>query len=185
MGMNTTDILNTLYTPRDYDGHGTHTLSTAGGGFVHGAHVFGHLANGTASGGSPGARVVAYKACWVDVTLLSFINCYDTDILGAIDMAIYDGVDVLSISIGIGNQANLSDDITAIAAYHANKNGINVVYSGGNGGPNPSSIMNLAPWIFTVAASTIDRDFQARLELQNGKNFVVCIYIDNFYRINV
>ncbi|CAK7349169.1 unnamed protein product [Dovyalis caffra] len=47
-------------TPRDDDGHGSHTLSTAGGNFVAGANVF-YLGNGTAKGGSPNARVAAYK----------------------------------------------------------------------------------------------------------------------------
>lgn len=34
---------------RDYEGHGSHTLSTAGGNFVAGVSVFG-FGNGTASG---------------------------------------------------------------------------------------------------------------------------------------
>uniref|UniRef100_A0A0D3ESY9 Subtilisin-like protease n=1 Tax=Oryza barthii TaxID=65489 RepID=A0A0D3ESY9_9ORYZ len=67
-----------LYTPRDYIGHGTHTLSTAGGGFV------------------PDAS-----------------------------------------------------------------KGVTVVCSASNSGPQPGSVTNVAPWILTVGASTMDRDFPA------------------------
>ncbi|RHN67469.1 putative cucumisin [Medicago truncatula] len=53
-----------LYNARDVLGHGTPTLSVAGGNFVSGANVFG-LANGTAKGGSPRSHVAAYKVCWL------------------------------------------------------------------------------------------------------------------------
>ncbi|KAI9122705.1 hypothetical protein K1719_006545 [Acacia pycnantha] len=136
--------------------------------------MFGRLANGTASGGSPMARVAAYKVCWPNFffVLSGDIICTDDDILAAFDMAIHDGVHVISASIG-GSVANdYVDDIYAVAAFHAYKNGIHIVFSGGNSGPEPKSIVNIAPWIFTVAASPIDRDFQARVQLQNGKIFV-------------
>ncbi|MED6183586.1 hypothetical protein PIB30_039166 [Stylosanthes scabra] len=53
---------------RDTLGHGTQTLSIAGGNFVRSANVFG-LGNGTAKGGSPKAHVAAYKVCWANIRL--------------------------------------------------------------------------------------------------------------------
>ncbi|XP_059667215.1 subtilisin-like protease SBT5.4 [Cornus florida] len=148
---------------RDFEGHGTHTLSTAGGNFVSGASVFG-LGNGTAKGGSPRARVAAYKVCWPPA---NGSECYDSDILAAFDMAIYDGVDVLSVSVG-GDAGDYFDDGLSIGAFHAVKSGIVVVCSAGNSGPTDGTVTNVAPWIITVGASTLDREFQTYVELRNG-----------------
>ncbi|KAJ3707949.1 hypothetical protein LUZ61_011654 [Rhynchospora tenuis] len=142
--------LNTSYqTPRDTDGHGTHTLSTAGGAFVANASVFGY-GSGIAKGGSPHARVAAYKVCWP--------QCFETDILAAFDAAISDGVHVLSLSLG-GIPRDYFRDGIAIGSFHAVKKGINVICSAGNSGPTAGSVSNVAPWIFTVGASTMDREF--------------------------
>ncbi|KAG0449630.1 hypothetical protein HPP92_027281 [Vanilla planifolia] len=151
------NLSSNLRTPRDTDGHGTHTLSTAGGSPVHGANVLG-FGNGTAKGGSPRARVASYKACWSYKDYDSF--CFDADILAAFDAAIYDGVDVLSVSLG-GYSTSYFDDGIAIGAFHAILNGISVVASAGNSGPDLGTVKNVAPWLLTVGASTIDRDFPA------------------------
>ena len=94
-----------LNSARDLEGHGTHTLSTAGGNFVPHTSVL-NIANGTASGGSPRARVAAYKVCWPATE--SAGGCYDADIMAAVDAAISDGVDVLSMSIGGAVALNFS-----------------------------------------------------------------------------
>ncbi|PHT58004.1 hypothetical protein CQW23_00367 [Capsicum baccatum] len=70
--------------PWDEDGHGTHTANTAAGRFVPGANVFGS-ANGTAAGVAPLSHVAIYKAC-------SALDCFGSDILAAMDMAIEDGL---------------------------------------------------------------------------------------------
>ncbi|EXB64619.1 Subtilisin-like protease [Morus notabilis] len=150
-------------TARDHSGHGSHTLSTAGGNFVHGASVLG-VGNGTAKGGSPRARVAAYKVCWPPV---DGGECFDADIMAAFDMAIHDGVDVISMSVG-GKPAGYWEDGMSIGAFHAAKKGIVVVASAGNSGPNAGSVTNVSPWMITVAASTLDREFQAFVELKNG-----------------
>ncbi|GAV70577.1 Peptidase_S8 domain-containing protein/PA domain-containing protein/Inhibitor_I9 domain-containing protein [Cephalotus follicularis] len=149
---------------RDDEGHGTHTLSTAGGNFVPGANVFG-LGNGTAKGGSPKARVAAYKVCWAPI---NGSECFDADIMAGFDAAIHDGVDVISVSLG-GDPTDYFNDGLAIGAFHAVKNGIVVVCSAGNSGPIDGSVSNVAPWMITVGASTLDREFQAFVELRNGK----------------
>ncbi|KAL5099332.1 hypothetical protein RYX36_003659, partial [Vicia faba] len=157
----------TLNTARDYEGHGSHTLSTIGGNYVSGANVF-SFGNGTAKGGSPKARVASYKVCWPPI--IKDEDCYDADIIAAFDMAIHDGVDVLSLSLG-SDAAEYFEDALSIAAFHAVKKGITVVCSAGNSGPKPGTVSNIAPWILTVAASTLDREFYASVSLLDGQSF--------------
>ncbi|CAN0843664.1 CO(2)-response secreted protease [Linum grandiflorum] len=150
---------------RDYVGHGTHTASIAAGSLVPNATYYG-LALGTATGGSPSARIAVYKACSED-------GCTGSTILKAMDDAIEDGVDFISISIGSSSnfQPAFLQDPIAIGAFHAMERGIAVVCSAGNEGPELNTVVNTAPWIFTAAASNIDRDFQSALLLGNGKTF--------------
>ncbi|XP_039004248.1 cucumisin-like [Hibiscus syriacus] len=147
--------------PRDSEGHGTHTSSTAAGGLVSKASLYG-LAKGTARGGVPSARIAVYKICWFD-------GCFDADILAAFDDAIADGVDIISLSVGNSVPLDYFDDSIAIGAFHSMKNGILTSNSAGNSGPGLATISNLSPWSLSVAASTIDRKFVTKVKLGNGE----------------
>lgn len=152
--------------PRDADGHGTHTASTAAGRYAYRASMQGYAA-GIAKGVAPKARLAVYKVCWKNA------GCFDSDILAAFDAAVNDGVDVISISIG-GSDGISSPyylDPIAIGSYGAVSRGIFVSSSAGNDGPNGMSVTNLAPWLTTVGAGTIDRNFPADVILSNGRNF--------------
>ncbi|RHN57338.1 putative tripeptidyl-peptidase II [Medicago truncatula] len=156
-------------TARDFIGHGTHTLSTAAGNFSPDVTIFGN-GNGTAKGGSPRARVASYKVCW---SKTDAGGCHEADILAAFDQAIYDGVDVISNSLGGSSpyiEALFTDGIS-IGSFHAFAKNIVVVCSAGNDGPAPRSVTNVAPWSFTVAASTIDREFVSHISIGN-KNYI-------------
>ena len=72
----------------------------------------------------------------------------------------------MSISLGGAPRDYFRDGI-AIGSFHAVKNGIKVVCSAGNRGPTAGMVSNLAPWIFTVAASTLDRYFLASVSFGN------------------
>lgn len=75
--------------------------------------------------------------------------------LKVIDDAIRDGVDIISIAIGLSSlfQTDFLDDPIAIRAFHAEQMGVMVVCSVGNNGPDPYIVVN-------TTASNIDRNFQ-------------------------
>ncbi|XP_058068828.1 cucumisin-like [Magnolia sinica] len=152
------------HSPRDTKGHGTHTSSTAAGREVRNANFF-HLARGTARGAVPSARLAVYKVCWGN-------GCADADIFAAFDDAIHDGVDLISVSIGGMSALPYFRDTLSIGSFHAMKNGIFVSMSAGNGGPESFSATNVAPWILSVGASSIDRRFTTKLTLGNQRSIV-------------
>ncbi|KAL0288746.1 UNVERIFIED_CONTAM: Subtilisin-like protease SBT1.7 [Sesamum angustifolium] len=146
-------------TPLDENGHGTHTASTAAGNFVRGANVFGN-ANGTAAGIAPLAHIAMYKVCNT--------RCSESDILAAMDVAIDDGVDIISLSLG-GPARNFYDDNVAVGAFSAVERGIFVSAAAGNSGPSLRTIENGAPWLLTVGASSVDRKIRATAVLGNNE----------------
>ncbi|KAG2567950.1 subtilisin-like protease 1 [Panicum virgatum] len=138
--------------------HGTHTSSTAAGAFVPNASVFGN-GLGTAAGMAPRAHIAFYQVCYEQK------GCDRDDILAAVDDAIEDGVDILSLSLGHEDAIDFSDDPVSLGGYTAILNGVFICAAAGNTGPSPATLVNEAPWLLTVGASTSDRRFAASVKL--------------------
>ncbi|XP_065871828.1 subtilisin-like protease SBT3 [Euphorbia lathyris] len=166
--------------PRDYMGHGSHTSSTAAGSWVRSVDYFGY-AQGTARGIAPSARIAMYKVLFYSED----VDDYDaaaTDVLAGMDQAIEDGVDVMSLSLGFFETSFFTNPI-AVGAFAALKKGIFVSCSAGNGGPHGYTMLNGAPWITTVGAGTIDRQFGAHVTLGDGVVTAtgISIYPENLF----
>ncbi|XP_017250948.1 subtilisin-like protease SBT4.3 [Daucus carota subsp. sativus] len=153
-----------IRSPRDAEGHGSHTSSTVAGQEVQNASFYG-IGEGIARGGVPSARIAVYKVCW------SF-GCNDVDILAAFDDAIADGVDILSVSLGSNTATPYDKDSISIGSFHAMKKGILTSCAAGNSGPYRRMVSNYYPWALTVAASTMDRKLVTKVVLGDGQTFV-------------
>jgi hypothetical protein len=153
-GFNKHNIAKAEYlSPRDGDGHGSHTASTAAGNAVTGVTIDGNpFSNGTATGMAPGAKVAAYKVCWTGKPGIND-GCFDSDSVAAINRAVLDGVDVINYSIGGGSESSVLDPVEQ-AFRGASNAGVYVANSAGNSGPGASTFDHPSPWVTTVAAST-------------------------------
>jgi subtilisin family serine protease len=153
--------------PRDFEGHGSHTASTAAGDFGVSASVEG-IDFGKISGVAPAAKVAAYKACYGGPDPLSTDDdiCATSDLLAAINAAVADGVDVINYSIGGGAATSVlqADDVAFLNAAAA---GVFVSVSAGNSGPDASTADHASPWYTTVAASTVPT-YEGTVQLPNG-----------------
>ena len=150
----------TFNSARDYDGHGTHTASTAAGNSGVSASIFG-IDRGKVSGIAPRARVIAYSAC-------GDLGCFTSDLVGAIDTAVADGVHVINYSIGGGASLTGADDLAFLLAADAN---VWTATSNGNDGPGAATVGGPAsvPWVTSVGASTTNRTFANSVRLGNGR----------------
>lgn len=157
--------------PRDGDGHGSHTASTAAGNIVRNVSVDG-TDFGTLSGMAPGAQIAAYKVCWTgnvpDTT--DDDGCSNADSVAAIEDAVADGVDVINYSIGSTTESPVVDDVE-IAFLNAAAAGVFVAASAGNSGPGESTLDHPSPWLTTVAAST-HKINEKKLVLGDGQEFI-------------
>ena len=143
---------------RDANGHGTHTLTTAGGNRGVAASIMGSSL-GTVSGIAPRAHVIAYKVCGEE-------GCFGSDSAAAVEQAILDEVDSINFSISGGGDPY--NDIVEQMFAIAYDNGVFVSASAGNNGPGPDTVAHRGPWTMTVAASTQNRTFEGEFTMSDG-----------------
>ncbi|XP_060207789.1 subtilisin-like protease SBT3 [Lycium barbarum] len=144
---------------RDTRGHGTHCASIAAGNFAKRVSHFGYAA-GTARGVAPRARLAVYKFGFDE-------GYFDSDMIAAMDQAVADGVDMISISQG-HSHIPLYEDPISIASFGAMMKGVLVTAAAGNRGFSFGTVVNGSPWILCVAAGYTDRTFAGTLTLGNG-----------------
>jgi subtilisin family serine protease len=116
---------------------------------------------------APYTHLAIYKVCYINM------GCAESGMVAALDTAVEDGVDVLSLSIGDSSIQTIPfyDDGIALGAFSAIQKGILVSCSASNFGPVYGSLSNEAPWILAVGASTIDRTIKVTTHLGNGEEF--------------
>lgn len=155
--------------PRDGDGHGSHTASTAAGNHDVPVTTAAGADLGTMSGVAPEARIAAYKVCWSgpDPSTTDDDGCSSIDLVNAIEDATVDGVDVINYSIGGGAATTVwnAEDIAFLGAAAA---GVFVSASAGNSGPDASTLDHAAPWYTTVAAASVP-NYEATVALSTGE----------------
>ena len=153
--------------PRDDDGHGSHTASTAAGNYGVDPEIGGNdLGVDLISGIAPRAYVAMYKVCWESD--VSPAGCSNADSVAAIDAAVADGVDVINYSIGSPDSALIGP--VEIAFLGASDAGVFVANSAGNDGPGEETVGSPAsvPWLTASAASSLARTFEATATIHSG-----------------
>ena len=151
---------------RDFNGHGSHTSSTAGGN--NGVQLPSILsALGSVSGIAPRARIATYKVCWDDGAGQCF--AFNSDSVAAIDQAVADGVDVINYSIS-GTTNNFLNAVEVAYLFAADA-GVFVTNAAGNSGPTGGTVVHPSPWLTTVAASTHSRSGAGSVTLGSGAQF--------------
>ena len=122
-------------------------------------------------GVAPRANIIAYKVCREDdpdTPDEDEEGCAAADIIGGLEQALTDGVDVVNLSVGGGS---VSPWNTYASLFLDMRNaGIFAATSAGNDGPAAASVTNpaLAPWLLGVAAATHSRLTGAKLTNLSG-----------------
>ena len=154
--------------PRDTNGHGSHTAGTAGGNHGVAMEIQGNDM-GEGSGMAPAAHIAVYKGLWQ--TADGRGSGTSAGLVAAIDDAVADGVDVINYSVsGSSTHVVTADELAFMAAAEA---GVFVSTSAGNSGDTVgvSSVAHNSPWTMTVAASTHDRGVESTLTTGDGTTY--------------
>ena len=145
---------------RDVLGHGTQVSSVSAGNAGVSVRVDGRDA-GRFGGVAPQARIAAYKACW-GAPDPSDDGCSSADVVSAVDAALADRVDVLSLALAGGEGI----DTLQRALLGAAEAGIVVIGAAGNAGGS-SYAAHAAPWVTTVG-SAVGRMARGRIAAPGG-----------------
>lgn len=160
--------------PRDTNGHGSHSASVAAGAADVTARA-GRQPFGRISGVAPAARVAVYKACWTAPDP-DDDGCETADLVAAVDQAVGDGVDVLDIPVG--TTAAAPHDTLSDALRHTTAAGVFVAAPAGNHGPAGETVAHPAPWVATTAAGT-HQERQGAVVLGDGTRLVGAMVADS------
>ncbi|KAL3742204.1 hypothetical protein ACJRO7_017653 [Eucalyptus globulus] len=152
-----------ILSPFDAVGHGSHVAAIAAGNPD--VAVVANGLYGWASGVAPGARIAVYKAVYPTLGTM-------TDVVAAIDQAVRDGVDALSLSVGPDEAPEDTPTLLSVfdmAMLSARRAGVFVAQAVGNKGPSPSTVLSYGPWTVGVAAASTDRTYPVSLLLGSGQ----------------
>ncbi len=123
-------------TPYDYLGHGTHVAGIVAG--------TGAASNGTVKGVAPNATLMCAQVFNLSTGLANY-----SDIIRALDWAVDNHAQVISMSLGGPDDQGMNDTINYTIAR-----GVTVVVAAGNSGPGPNTILCPGdnPNVITVGA---------------------------------
>ncbi|RYB93377.1 hypothetical protein EUA93_02785 [Nocardioides oleivorans] len=144
-------------------GHGTQVASVAAGNAGVTVRVDDRDA-GQFGGVAPQARVAAYKACW-GAPDPSGDGCSTADVVSAVDAAVADRVDVLSLALAGGEGI----DTLQRALLGAAEADIVVVGAAGNAAGSAYAA-HAGPWVTTVGAA-VGRMSRGRITLPGGRTW--------------
>jgi minor extracellular serine protease Vpr len=156
--------------PLDCNSHGTHTASTIAG--------FGELSDGSTYHGpyTPAAYSTDFKigpgvAPLAQLYIYRVFGCNgSTDVVTeAINRAVQDGVDVISMSLG--SDFGTADSPDAVAADNASRAGVVVVAASGNDGPSAYMTSTPASSSRTISVAALDSNASfpgATIQLGSG-----------------
>ncbi|TPH14061.1 GlyGly-CTERM sorting domain-containing protein [Litorilituus lipolyticus] len=168
----------------DYQGHGSHVASTSAGNVLKDVDYllpdFSQSASDGVlvkedmftqiSGVAPHANIVSYQVCHASNDS-GYLGCPWESMMGGIEDAIKDGVDVINFSIGGQDSTSPWDDGVELGFLAAREAGISVAVAAGNGGQPYGageffgSIDHASPWLASVAATTHDREIVVEAKL--------------------